>query len=706
MKSRFCFEFSHYFLVFLKKQIRLLTLIFMILFIPAMGSYAAETRLLMVQGFPEVEDADALETLFSYNLSAPLGSHSEHVRFDCESENGITEDFLIQNMVSVFGDAAEDDLCIFYYCGHGIHNKNNEYIGVSLGNGRIYSYEKLASDLAASTDRTIITILDSCGSESFYTKGVSSLPNESDRNRFLCLSSAPADSSSYSFSDKEYFINNGRHTPFSYSLWVGMGGLDGKMKADLDADSTVSVQELFQYALFYVLPLTGHLSENYTPTLHTQNPYTELFHMNPDKVLMIEPPYTEMNVWEGNPTKTLSVSTVVQENMITWSSTRPEIAEVSADGTVMANTNGLSGITFIEARSEDRYGRARVQVNQPTVSFPNLDAFILPVKRRFRPDMLVIGPDTEIRWNSEDESVVSVDETGEVKGVGKGVTTLRAATVSDETAIDVYVPEIYPTAPMPYPTRTTFQLRLPTKNAIITEGKDYRLLYQLCGLGTEEISVKSDDSSGLEAKIFGERQLVLRVKKAGVYHVTCQIGGTGEFELEIEIRPEEMKPESTQETNTEQDIVPSTDISAEELDEIYKQFLRDHSADYLSISPEFAYLLYDLDGDGKNELFIRYGDGDEYALEIRSLIGEEVVSILPEEFGQSVFKVTGIYDCDDYSKGVMCIAQSDGEDINVYNMVQKMGDRIVLVYRETDYTGKNNYMSGRTNLLELFIQAD
>ena len=93
-----------------------------------MGSYAAETRLLMVQGFPEVEDADALETLFSYNLSAPLGSHSEHVRFDCESENGITEDFLIQNMVSVFGDAAEDDLCIFYYCGHGIHNKNNEYI--------------------------------------------------------------------------------------------------------------------------------------------------------------------------------------------------------------------------------------------------------------------------------------------------------------------------------------------------------------------------------------------------------------------------------------------------------------------------------------------------------------------------------------------------------------------------------------------------
>ena len=167
-----------------------------------------------------------------------------------------------------------------------------------------------------------------------------------------------------------------------------------------------------------------------------------------------------------------------------------------------------------------------------------------------------------------------------------------------------------------------------------------------------------------------------------------------------------MKPESTQETNTEQEIGPSPDISTEELDEIYKQFLRDHSADYFSISPEFAYLLYDLDGDGKNELFIRYGDGDEYALEIRSLIGEEVVSILPEEFGQSVFKVTGIYDCDDYSKGVMCIAQSDGEDINVYNMVQKMGDRIVLVYRETDYTGNNNYMSGRTNLLELFIQAD
>lgn len=127
------------------------------------------------------------------------------------------------------------------------------------------------------------------------------------------------------------------------------------------------------------------------------------------------------------------------DKTVTWKSTLPEICHVAGDGTIVALNPGKSVITVTTADggfSAD----CVVTVNQPVESVDvtpknislevngvaNLSVSVLPVN----------ATDKTVTWTSSDESVVSVDTNGRIKGLRSGTAEIYAVSNADKEKKD------------------------------------------------------------------------------------------------------------------------------------------------------------------------------------------------------------------------------------------------------------------------------
>ncbi len=127
---------------------------------------------------------------------------------------------------------------------------------------------------------------------------------------------------------------------------------------------------------------------------------------------------------------------------VEWSTDNQAVAVVAADGTVTAVS---SGITTVTAKDENSYVHVGVIVegNNGNDFFDgesDITAISVGVKNGGSGDITVnvgdeytlvaqVTPsdsDDEIMWKSADEAVARVDENGNLKVVGKGMTTITA----------------------------------------------------------------------------------------------------------------------------------------------------------------------------------------------------------------------------------------------------------------------------------------
>ena len=135
---------------------------------------------------------------------------------------------------------------------------------------------------------------------------------------------------------------------------------------------------------------------------------------------------------------------------VIWSSSKEEVATVSADGTVTGIAPGKAMITAASAQPESKL-KAQIQVTvQQAVTgiTPEQESVRIPVKRNITVKMAV-APDNagnkKLAWSTSDESIAKVSGQGTVTGVsaGEAVITATAADGSGVSAsfkVTVYVP--------------------------------------------------------------------------------------------------------------------------------------------------------------------------------------------------------------------------------------------------------------------------
>jgi len=116
---------------------------------------------------------------------------------------------------------------------------------------------------------------------------------------------------------------------------------------------------------------------------------------------------------------------------VTWSTNRPDVATVTAAGTVAAVSPGSATIT---ASSEGRTGTAAIVVEAPSVSRVEITpaSTTVDVGGSFRLAATVydsrgnVIPGAQVTWASSDTRVATVDNTGRVVGVKEGSVIITA----------------------------------------------------------------------------------------------------------------------------------------------------------------------------------------------------------------------------------------------------------------------------------------
>ena len=135
---------------------------------------------------------------------------------------------------------------------------------------------------------------------------------------------------------------------------------------------------------------------------------------------------------------------------VIWSSSREEVATVSADGTVTGVAPGKAVITAASAQPESRL-KAQIQVTvQQAVTgiTPEQASVRIPVKRNVTVKMAV-SPDNaankKLVWSSSDENIAKVSAQGTVTGISAGEGVIMAMAddgsgISASFKVTVYVP--------------------------------------------------------------------------------------------------------------------------------------------------------------------------------------------------------------------------------------------------------------------------
>ena len=125
---------------------------------------------------------------------------------------------------------------------------------------------------------------------------------------------------------------------------------------------------------------------------------------------------------------TAGLSPMDSTDEVTWSSSDEKVAEVDQMGKIQAIAAGTAVIT---AKAGEKTATCKVTVNIPMTSiYLNKTSIELnSIGDSYQLSASYSPSDAEgtIIWKSEDEGIVSVDQTGKVTAVGKGTTTITAS---------------------------------------------------------------------------------------------------------------------------------------------------------------------------------------------------------------------------------------------------------------------------------------
>ena len=154
-------------------------------------------------------------------------------------------------------------------------------------------------------------------------------------------------------------------------------------------------------------------------------------------VASIELNKTSLVLFRGtsNVTETLT-ATVIPSNAnnkaLTWTSSNTSVASVSSSGVVTGKSPGTATITVLAQDGSGIKVTCKVVVKQLATSI-TLDKASLSLNEGEEATLIPsINPlnadDKTVEWTSSDESVVTVDESGKLKAMSKGIATIKAET--------------------------------------------------------------------------------------------------------------------------------------------------------------------------------------------------------------------------------------------------------------------------------------
>lgn len=128
---------------------------------------------------------------------------------------------------------------------------------------------------------------------------------------------------------------------------------------------------------------------------------------------------------------------------VTWSSSDPEVAQVSSSGLVLAVDNGSATVT---ARSDTIEGVAVVEVHQKISAVsvrpdanPLAPGNHVPLRATALDRLGAVVHDATFTWGSSDAEVATVDDVGRVTALRVGTTQVEAHSAGASGSADVYV---------------------------------------------------------------------------------------------------------------------------------------------------------------------------------------------------------------------------------------------------------------------------
>lgn len=116
-----------------------------------------------------VNDVEAMENV--------LKGYSE-MNWDVYSQTDATVDEIVSLILLAFEDAAENDVSLFYYSGHGVMGSGDYYAGALMTVDYDYIPMQDLAELLSAIPGRVIVILDSCGSGAAISGGVNTFAAE------------------------------------------------------------------------------------------------------------------------------------------------------------------------------------------------------------------------------------------------------------------------------------------------------------------------------------------------------------------------------------------------------------------------------------------------------------------------------------------------------------------------------------------------
>jgi uncharacterized protein YjdB len=148
---------------------------------------------------------------------------------------------------------------------------------------------------------------------------------------------------------------------------------------------------------------------------------------------------TALSVFPGE-TRALTASVTADaglSNQVTWKSSNPAVATVSASGGVTGVTAGTALITATAVSDSTRTATSLITVRtSPSVTVsPAAFTLALNETKTFAATVSVpAGLSNAVTWTSADPSIATVNSSGVVTGVGFGATSITATSVADPNA--------------------------------------------------------------------------------------------------------------------------------------------------------------------------------------------------------------------------------------------------------------------------------
>lgn len=264
---------------------------------------------------------------------------------------GVTKADIDKCINQTFKNATAEDICFFYYGGHGSCNTNTKKgMGLTLIDEKnqktYYPYGDLAKKLTAFKGKSYV-ILDCCYAGEFINEIKKLLPYRRDKITVMTASGDKPTGLKIFTSGWDIIRKDKQYMRFTYMIAKGVGIKGGNsLKADKNKNGKVTLKELYDYV---------------NNIINTSNPQ---YYGNNDTVLYqtsikLDRKKVTLNL-AGNKSIQLKATSSVSDSKITWKSSNTSIAVVNSKGKVTAKK---SGKVIISAESKGAIAKCEITVN-------------------------------------------------------------------------------------------------------------------------------------------------------------------------------------------------------------------------------------------------------------------------------------------------------------------------------------------------------